>query len=121
MTKRAKARKTKSRYRSTTEEKFARLLESQRLASEIQGWKYEPMRLNLGGGAWYKPDFEVIELDHTITLFEVKGFWRQAGRVRIKVAAANYPEFRFVGVRWIKGAWEFEEFSADEEDTNGTD
>lgn len=109
MTQRAKARQPPPPYRSKTEQRFAQHLDLQFKAGEIKGWKYEPMRLNLGGGAWYKPDFEVIEDDLSITLFEVKGFWREAARVRIKVAAANFPEFRFVGVQEKRGTWEYED------------
>jgi len=125
MNQRAKARKTKSRYRSTTEERFAEHLALQLAANEIKGWLYEPLRFNLGGGAWYKPDFRATELDGTWTFFEVKGFWREAARLRIKIAAAAHPDVRFVGVRLIKGVWEFEDFGPDDleerEDTNGTD
>lgn len=106
----AKARKPKGRYKSGLEERYAAHLEMLTRAGEIRGWGYEAYNLRLGKGATYTPDFHVIEDDWTLTFHETKGFWREAARVRIKVAADAFPQHRFVGVRWIKGEWEYEEF-----------
>ena len=80
------------------------------LAGEIQVWRFGSLRFHLGGGAWYKPDFLVVLPDGLVELHETKGHWREAARVRIKVAAAAFPEFRFVAVTKPKGQdWTFEE------------
>jgi len=44
-----------------------------------------------------------------IECHEVKGFWRDDARVKIRVAASLYP-FRFVAVTKTKGGWDIEEF-----------
>jgi hypothetical protein len=67
------------------------------------------MKLQLGRGAWYTPDFAVLNLDRTFEFFEVKGFWREAARVRIKVAASKYPFFTFTAVKKDKDVgWIYE-------------
>jgi hypothetical protein len=43
-------------------------------------------------------------------MHEVKGFWQDDARVKIKVAASIYP-FKFIAVKKAKGGWEREEFS----------
>ena len=88
-------------------------LELQRLGGEIQWWKYQPMRFRLGGSAFYKPDFVVVDATGQVIAYETKGYWREASRARIKVAAEGFPWVRFVGVRWKRGGdgWEFERFS----------
>jgi hypothetical protein len=49
-----------------------------------------------------------------LLLYEVKGMWREAARVRIKVAADRHP-FRFIAVtkRLVRdgGGWKEELFS----------
>jgi hypothetical protein len=48
-----------------------------------------------------------------IELHEVKGFWTDDARVKIKVAASIYP-FKFMAVKprpqKVGGGWEVEEF-----------
>ena len=85
------------------------VLEARRLAGEIIGYKYEAMKLRLAKGAWWTPDFVIFNLDGTIEFAEIKGFWRQAGRQAIKVAAELHP-FKFVAVQKKGGVWKYEEF-----------
>ena len=109
------------------EQRYARQLELLKRAGEILDWRYEPIRLRIGTSgnkgtpsAFYKVDFLVVrEIDlsqshgHYQTKFEfheTKGFWREAARVRIRVAADLYPWWRFVGVQFKKGEWIYEEF-----------
>ena len=42
-------------------------------------------------------------------MHEVKGFWRDDARVKIKVAADIYP-FRFLAIKKAKDGWEKESF-----------
>lgn len=96
--------------RNKLERDFGLFLLSQQQAGEILWYKYEPIRLKLGDGAWYKPDFGVLNADYSFTFYETKGHWREAARVRIKVAADLYPFFEFVAVRREKKMWTFEIF-----------
>lgn len=79
-------------------------------AGEIQDFWFEAVKLRLGDGAFYRPDFMVVNKLGEIEMHECKGgFWREAARVRIKVAAGMYP-FRFCAVQRKQGAWSYEEF-----------
>ncbi len=80
---------------------YAQQLELRRLAGEVYQWVFEGIRLRLGEGAWYKVDFFVQMENGSIECHEFKGFWREAARVRIKVAASLYPCFRFIAVKEI--------------------
>ena len=100
------------------ETRFAEQLEAWKLAGEVAWWDREPIRVRLASGAWYKPDFVAESLPvcsattnpnlGRLIAFEVKGHWREAARVRIKVAADRHRWLRFVVVTWDNG-WVFEE------------
>lgn len=81
---------------------------------QIQSFKFEPIKLRLGKN-WkttYTPDFQVVTADGHIELHEVKGHWEDDARVKIKVAAEMYPEYKFIAItRKSKNApWSYEEF-----------
>lgn len=84
-------------------------------AGEILWFQFEALRFRLADGAYYKPDFVALTNTGELIAYEVKGMWREAARVRVKVAADRHP-FRFVVVapRRIKdgGGWSEEIFSA---------
>lgn len=92
-----------------TEERYAELLQARKAAGEIADWWFEAVTLRLANRTGFTPDFMVQLPNGTLELHEVKGFWREDARVKIKVAAALFP-FRFVAVRWEKKAWVMEEF-----------
>jgi hypothetical protein len=85
-------------------------LELLKAAGEIRGHRFQPMRLRLATGAYYKPDFGVWKRDGSFELHETKGFWREAARVRIKVAAELFPMFLFIAIKRDGGNWQREEF-----------
>jgi hypothetical protein len=95
------------------EKKYAAHLELRRATGEIRDWKFEPLKLKLAPATFYQPDFGVQLPDGRIELHETKGHWEDDARVKVKVAAALFGWFRFVGVRWDKDAkdWKFEEFT----------
>lgn len=97
------------------EQDYANMLEDQRQAGEIRGWEYEPEKLRLAKRTWYTPDFRVVRADGRIEFHEVKGFWRDDARVKIKVAARLHP-YRFLAVQKIPkgdgGGWKYEEIAA---------
>lgn len=81
------------------------------LAGEIRWFEFEPMRFRLGGSAFYKPDFVVIDGIGQVLSYETKGHWREAARARIKIAAERFPWVRFVAVKHTRGTgWTFEDF-----------
>lgn len=97
-----------------TEALYAAHLEARKIAGEIVWHRFEAVKLRLADNTFYSPDFAVMRADGVLEMHEVKGFWQDDARVKIKVAAAQYP-FRFVAmkVRAKKhgGGWEAEDFS----------
>ena len=96
-----------------TEAAYAALLESQKAAGEVAWYKFEAMKLRLADNTFYSPDFAVMLPNGELEMHEVKGFWADDARVKIKVAADMHP-FRFIAVR-VKpkkdgGGWAVEEF-----------
>lgn len=96
------------------EQRYANQLEMMRLAREINGWTYEPDKLELAYRCTYTPDFKVFKnkgkTDLTIEYHEVKGYMRDDAAVKLKVAARMYPQYKFVLVKWDrKKGWIFKE------------
>lgn len=73
-------------------------LQQLRHAGEILWYKFEGVKLRLADNTFYTCDFAVLAKDGVLEMHEVKGFWQDDARVKIKVAASIYP-FRFVAVR----------------------
>jgi hypothetical protein len=96
-----------------TEAAYAATLDARRHAGEVAWFKFEGMKLRLADNTFYTPDFAVMLADGALEMHEVKGFWTDDARVKVKIAADLYP-MRFVAVR-VKpkregGGWEVEEF-----------
>lgn len=92
-----------------TEVAYAQALRFRQLAGEIVSYRFEALKLKLAANTFYTPDF-VVTFPDRIECHEVKGFWRDDARVKIKVAAQMFPEFVFVAVRSEKGKWIYENF-----------
>lgn len=96
-----------------TEAEYAELLEDRKHNGEVAWWKFEGLRLRLGDGCGYTPDFAVMLTNGQLECHECKGFWRDDARAKIKIAADLYP-FRFVAVtkeaKCRGGGWKVEEF-----------
>lgn len=71
--------------------------------------RHDGITLKLAKATRYTPDFVAITKAGEVVVYECKGFWRDDARVKIKVAADQYP-FRFVAVQLVKRQWAFEEF-----------
>lgn len=78
-------------------------------SKDVVWFKYEAVKLRLADGAYFTPDFIVMKADGELQFHEVKGFWREAAKVRIKVAAEIFP-FKFIAVKGSRTGWQFEEF-----------
>lgn len=92
-------------YRSKWEADYAKHLELLATAGRIVDWDYEPVRLEIGEGAVYTPDFRITTLGALTEMHEVKGYRREAAMVRIRVAAKLYRRIRFVLVTKVNGEW----------------
>lgn len=82
-------------------------------AGEICWRKFEAIRLRLADNTFYTPDFLVMGRDGVLECHEVKGRWQDDARVKIKVAADQYP-FRFLAIqvkpKRLGGGWQIERF-----------
>jgi hypothetical protein len=96
-----------------TEKQYDGHLAQLKYAGKILWHEFEAIKLRLADNTFYTPDFAVMAADGVIELHEVKGFWTDDARVKIKVAADKFP-FRFMAMkpRTLKagGGWEVEEF-----------
>ena len=105
---------TKKPRMNKLEAEWAMILEARKRAGEIIWYQFEGLRLRLANGAYFTPDFPVLTKDGALEFCEVKGFWREAARLRIRVAADLYPFWKFYAVRKIKkkdgGGWDIEGF-----------
>ena len=92
-----------------TEAAYAQRLDLLKRAGDVGFWGFEAVKLKLADGAWYTPDFLVQTLDG-LEIHEVKGFFRDAAKIRWKVAKGIYGDmFKFVLVRRGAGGWTFHE------------
>lgn len=103
----------KAGERNKTEQAYENLLEAMRISGEVLWYKFEGMKLRLADNTFYTPDFAVMLSSGQIEMHEVKGFWQDDARVKIKIAADMYP-FRFIAAKPKAkkngGGWEIEVF-----------
>ena len=87
-----------SRGMNKWESMYDEELVQRKFAGEIQWFGYESIKLRLAKATTYTPDFVVVLPDGRVEFHEVKGFWRDDARVKIKVAAEMFKWARFVVV-----------------------
>jgi hypothetical protein len=111
-----------------TEELYALELQRRIRIGEVLWYRFEGVKLRLADNTFYSPDFAVLVVDPIrlpidlvpgavavgqLEMHEVKGHWQDDARVKIKVAAEQYP-FAFVAVKALPkskgGGWETEVF-----------
>ena len=96
---------------NATEAEYARELEAR---PDVLWHKFEGFKLRLADNTFYTPDFAVLAADMVIECHEVKGFWMDDAKAKIKIAADLYPfRFKALKARAKKhgGGWEEEDFS----------
>lgn len=96
-----------------TEQAYHEHLAQRQHAGEIAWFKFEAMTFKLADDTRYTPDFMVMLSDGQLQAHEVKGYWTDDARVKIKVAAALFPvEFIAIKKKAKKdgGGWEKEMF-----------
>lgn len=96
-----------------TEAAYESALKTMLVVGDIVWYKFEGLTFKLADNTRYTPDFAVMMADGQIALHEVKGFWRDDARVKIKVASEMFP-FKFIAVKAKTkksgGGWEIESF-----------
>lgn len=103
-----KAERKRDGEMNGTESSYASYLEMRKRAGDVRGYYFESLKLKLAKNTHYTPDFLVEMQDGSIEIHEVKGFWRDDARVKIKIAARLFPMFKFVAVRKVRKTWSFE-------------
>lgn len=83
--------------RNKTEAAYEHVLEAEKIAGDVLWYRFEGVKLRLADNTFLTIDFAVMQNDGTLEMHEVKGFWEDDARVKIKVAADQYP-FRFLAV-----------------------
>lgn len=103
----------KTGERNKTEAQYETMLEDMRVAGDVLWYRFEGVKLRLADNTFYTPDFAVMLSTGIMEMHEVKGFWTDDARVKIKVAAELYP-FRFIAAIARKkrdgGGWQVEVF-----------
>ena len=94
-----------------TEAQYAQHLELMKRDGKIIFYQYEGITLHLAKKTSYRPDFVVQLPDGIIEMHEVKGYWQDDARVKIKVAASIWPMV-FRAVTKTKTGWQYEEIGA---------
>ena len=99
---------------NATERAFAQHLEMLKRAGEIVSYDFEKETFKLGKCCTYTPDFRVLMPDGGIVFYEVKGYWLDDAKVKIKVAAEQNRMYRFIAVmkktKKEGGGWSETEF-----------
>lgn len=96
-----------------TEQAYDQHLALLQHAGEILWRRFEGLKLRLADNTFYTPDFAVMAADGVIECHEVKGYWLDDARTKIKIAAGQYP-FRFIAIKARPkkegGGWDVEAF-----------
>ena len=103
------ARQRYDGYASSWEQEYATYLDMLRVRREIISWSYESIKLLLGTRATYTPDFLLETTEQLIEIHEIKGRMYAAGMAKLRIAARQFPQFRFLLVRKVNGMWDYEE------------
>jgi hypothetical protein len=96
-----------------TEQAYEAMLRDAKTLGDIQWYRFEGLKLRLADNTFYTPDFVVMDANGWIECHEVKGWWTDDARVKIKIAADQYP-FKFKAVQALPkkhgGGWKEEWF-----------
>lgn len=96
-----------------TEMAYEAHLFMRKAAGEVAWYKFEGLKFRLADNTFYTPDFAVMLSTGELQAHEVKGFWQDDARAKIKIAADLYPlEFIAVKAKAKKdgGGWAIEVF-----------
>lgn len=108
-----------------TEEAYAAYLAEQKMLGRIKDYGIHRFTLKLGEDCRYTPDFDVLELDDTISFHETKGakrmkakdgstyvvpFAMDDSKAKVRMAATAFPWLKFcVAYRYGKEPWQVDE------------
>jgi hypothetical protein len=90
-----------------TEVQYAQHLKLRQHMNEVEWFAFDCVKLKMCAKTTYTPDFMVMLANGEIEMHEVKGFWEDDARVKIKVCAELFP-FRFVAITKGRDGWAYE-------------
>ena len=97
------------KFKSKLEAEYAQMLEAQRAAGQIRDWHYEGITIKLADGVRFTVDFNLVGLDGSLSMIEVKGpYMRDDARIKLRVAARAFPMWSWFLVRKQRGAFTVE-------------
>lgn len=101
----------KSGQMNKTEAEYAQFLEAQKQGGKIKAYWFESYTLKLAQDTRYTPDFMVMTNEGVMQFHEVKGYWTDDAKVKVKVASDKFPH-QFVIVKKLSkkdgGGFSFE-------------
>lgn len=105
-------RPTSGRGETKLEAEYERHLLALLQEGLILSFQPQPLKLRLADKTYYSPDFLVVRPDQELEFHEVKAWWEDDARVKVKVAAEQFPMFHFVAVMLDRKAktWREERF-----------
>jgi hypothetical protein len=93
-----------------TEQARAIDLEAMKRNGIIVAWWFEKWTFKLADDLRYTPDFVIQKPSGQLEVEEVKGFWRDDARAKVKMFAALYPFPVRAFTKNRLGAWDVEVF-----------
>lgn len=95
------------RKKNKTEVRFERdFLVPAKVGGQLLDYKFERIKLILGDGTTYTPDFFGRWKNGVLQFWEIKGgYIYEDARVKFNVAAEQFPEFAFQLMQWKAGEW----------------
>lgn len=97
-----------------TEQAYSDHLEMLKQTGFVLWFEFEGVTFKVAKDCRYTPDFIVMTSARELECHEVKGFWRDEARAKIKMAADKFHPFRFISVmqkaKKNGGGWAYEVF-----------
>jgi hypothetical protein len=103
----------KSGQQNKLEAEYDAFLNQQLQAGQILWYRFEGIKLRLADNTFLTMDFAVMNADCRLELHDVKGFFLDDAKVKVKVAADQYPFHFVIAYKRPKkdgGGWKFEDF-----------
>jgi len=105
-----------STFDSKWEKEFWTRMELLRRSGNLVACWHKGYRFRIGTGSdrkgsqasWYTPDVSTLNNEGELIHYDVKGFHREAAKVRIRAAAMLYPFQFIVATKGTDGNWEYE-------------
>jgi hypothetical protein len=102
-----------------TEARYSLYLEALRQAKEIQWFRFQPIKLRLADNTFWTPDFFSLTKTGNYLVVDVKGTMKgnkplvkDDARVKIKIAARDFPMWTFQQAWYTKSGWQHKNFGS---------